>query len=223
MMEDFREYTRALSPSEIQTIYRSRGHDGIVEGLELREPMDFLSTGWAQAEKKTFTIPNPRSYTYYRLHIYEQDDTTNALCIAEMELLDESDVDQTSGQTFTSSGYQGSYTPSKSFDDDPTRYSYWLCDVNATPSDPQWIKVQFGEAKTIHKLTLQARNFSDWQNMPVRAVLQGSNDDATWVDLVNVSVPYKDPKDIGPKNHALTLTGSITAIQGNLSVRRKAS
>lgn len=223
MMEDFREYTRALSPAEILTIFRSGGHDGIVNGLELREPMDFLGTGWAQAEKKTFTIPTPGSYLYYRLLVWEQDDTTNALCIAEMELLDESDVDQTSGQTFSASGYQGTYTPAKAFDDVTSSYSYWLCDAAATPDDPQWIKVQFGEAKTINKLTLQARNFSDWQDMPVRAMLQGSNDDATWVDLVGVNVPFfhKGPKDIGPKKHALSLTGAITFAQGKLSPRRR--
>lgn len=37
---DVRVYNRIMSPEEMQTIFAARGHDGIVNGLELRAPLN---------------------------------------------------------------------------------------------------------------------------------------------------------------------------------------
>lgn len=37
---DVRVYSRLLTPAEMQTIYAAQGHDGIVDGLELRAPLN---------------------------------------------------------------------------------------------------------------------------------------------------------------------------------------
>lgn len=42
---DVRVYSRLLSPAEMQTIYAAKGHDGIVNSLELRAPLNEASLG----------------------------------------------------------------------------------------------------------------------------------------------------------------------------------
>jgi hypothetical protein len=44
-LEDLRAYNRLLSPAEINTIWATRGQDGIVNGMLLRYRMDELSSG----------------------------------------------------------------------------------------------------------------------------------------------------------------------------------
>lgn len=224
LMCDYREYTRALSANEIATIYNCRGHDGVVYGLELKESMTFMVAGsyWGQNEKRSYPIPTPSSFIYYRLYITDQEDTLNSLCIAEIELLNESEVDQTAGQTFTASSSNASYPPSYAFDDIITGYNYWLPNNFVRQSSPSWIKVRFSEAKTIHTLTLRSRNFSDWHDMPVKFVLQGSNDDATWVDLLRVIgvCNMKYTRDDSPKQYEL-LSSGFSYAPNRISMRKR--
>jgi hypothetical protein len=49
-VEDARIYNRALSQNEVQTLYICQGHDGIVDGLVLRYPLNELRPGSSVAK-----------------------------------------------------------------------------------------------------------------------------------------------------------------------------
>lgn len=60
IIEDLRMYNRALSDAEIMTMYNQRGHDGIVNGLVYKAPMDELSPGTAVGATSVLDVSSTR-------------------------------------------------------------------------------------------------------------------------------------------------------------------
>jgi len=88
-------------------------------------------------------------------------------------------ADLTGGQTFTASATYAGSDVANAFDNDAG--TYWNpANNNATP---QWIKVQFGTAKTIRKITL---NF--FQSGDYSWTLEGSNDNSAWTTIHSEAV-----------------------------------
>lgn len=74
------------------------------------------------------------------------------------------------------------HPPADAFDDDPT--SYWEA---FDPSNPEWIKADFGSAKRVTGYSLQADGKSEGLRAPRGWTVEGSNDNATWTALQTVT------------------------------------
>jgi hypothetical protein len=72
-LEDIRMYNRALSQAEVETIYNCRGHDGIVDSLAFRCPLNSTPVGQSEYVVKDISEPpndgtawnGPKGYESY--------------------------------------------------------------------------------------------------------------------------------------------------------------
>lgn len=144
------------------------------------------STSWSDTLDPV-VAGNTHAYRYYRL-LVNAFTTGSGASVAEIALAETAGgADTTAGQTYTASSFYpsgGPYTPDKAFDNDTG--TAWASDFSG--SWPQWIKVDYGATagnwKAINELKITARTLGDEAQAPENFILQGSDDNSAWTDLI---------------------------------------
>ena len=93
-----------------------------------------------------------------------------------------------SGVVSASSQSSSGYEAYKAFDGDDA--TYWVGGAS-TIGNYQWIKYDFGQAVTVERFCIKVRS-----NI-IKAKIQGSNDDSTWVDLTTLNTYTTETKITG--------------------------
>lgn len=128
---------------------------------------------------------NTHAFRYYRLYVTATPNGAG-VGIAELQAAEyNGGPDTTAGQTYTSSTNFAGLPASQAFDDTFSEGSSWASDFVAAL--PQWIKWDYGATagnwKAINELKITAR--SSYDQAPGAFILQGSDDDSTWYDLLS--------------------------------------
>ena len=90
-----------------------------------------------------------------------------------------------SGVVSASSESESGYGAYKAFDGNDA--TYWIGGASST-GNYQWIKYDFGQAVTVERVCIKVRS-----NI-IKAKIQGSNDDSTWVDLTTLNTYTTETK-----------------------------
>lgn len=128
-------------------------------------------------------------FKYYKLTItdFRRDGSqVNYANVKEINLLDSNgiDISRLDGANYSANSYYNSNeTPEKAFDGNLN--TIWHSDWRDSPSYTNWIKISLPESKEAYTLVLTHGNGS-YADFPAAFVLEGSDDDLTYTNLLSV-------------------------------------
>ena len=118
------------------------------------------------------------AYRYYRLVFSMNSNNVNRYyAVNEWELYEQVGATGTNlciGATASASGNYGSQVASLSIDGNPT--TYWESSLDGAPS---WLKVDLGAEHVARSMVIKSTTYQN--EIPKDFVLQGSNDNSTWI------------------------------------------
>ncbi len=148
-------------------------------------------TGWTSGVARTYQVQTPGSYSKYRLHITDDNDSRSGIVVISIGDLQfqtcgcSSTVDQVptlSGSSLnvtTSGTYSSSYPAWKAFDSGLSGSSMWISETWETPA---WISYNFGSNRLVTQYTLRNTNGSLTSRAPKDFKLQGWNG-SSWITV----------------------------------------
>ena len=118
------------------------------------------------------------AYRYYRLVFSKNSNNDNRYyTVNELELYEQAGAAGTNlciGATASASGNYGSQVASLAIDGNPT--TYWESSPDGAPS---WLKVDLGAEHVARSMVIKSTAYTT--EIPKDFVLQGSNDNSTWI------------------------------------------
>ena len=122
------------------------------------------------------------SYRYFRLYL-TQGAADSHVTIAEFQGYDvAAGANLFQGETITASSEGFGYVAANANDGNDS--TFWHTADAPTVAAPQWLKVDVGAGNEFVPVQFGIRVRSDSGNFPLDFVFQGSNDNATWDDLI---------------------------------------
>lgn len=204
----------ATAINGIRMISRSSGYDCTpyaftVQGSNDNNTWDVLTTVnvgssyWnAGGKVGIFTFENSTAYTYYRV-VYTASAQGTYAVIAELGITSDAYMpsvnwieevyivpvmtsDSQDGYVASASSYFPSHLPYYAFDRNNTSSNKWLTATNDVSGS--WLKIELPTARSVSLFTIQTPNESaEVYRVPKTFKIQGSNDDSSWTDLVEVN------------------------------------